>query len=122
MTATVGFTVAFTDVDRGEIEAIVDVALSKRLGTSGGATSEADRLASWRERLWTCAPDTRLFVDEVGAALGISKRSVYRWVKEKGLPCRRRDDELIFVAGDVRRWADEQEAVVNPAVRLRKVG
>jgi hypothetical protein len=80
-------------------------------------------LSSWRQRLWTCAEDTRVFVDEVAAALGISKRTVYRWVKEKNLSCRKRDDELIFVAGDVRRWADSQETVVNPALgRLRKVG
>ncbi len=122
MTATVGLTVGLTDEDERLIERLIDAALVRRFGSSNGAPSESDRLASWRERLWTCAPDTRLFADEVAAALGVSKRTVYRWVDVKHLPCRRRDDGLVFLAGDVRRWADEQETVVNSAARLRKVG
>jgi hypothetical protein len=82
---------------------------------------------TWRTRLWTCPPDTRLGVREVAEALDRSPDFVYRCVSqkrsaEKGrdpLPCSRFDGELVFVAADVRRWLQASEAVVNPARRPR---
>ena len=84
---------------------------------------------TWRSRLWTCAPETRLRVPDLVEALGVSSRhSIYRLTSEKEarkaerdpLPCRRLGGELVFRAGEVRRWLEaNEEAVSGVAPRLR---
>lgn len=77
---------------------------------------------TWRTRLWTCPPETRLGVREVAEALDRSPDWVYRAVNrrladEKGrdpLPCSRMDGVLVFSAGAVRRWVQVSESVVVP--------
>ncbi len=75
-------------------------------------------LTTWRERLWTCPPDTRLGRVELLEALGRSKHWLYRHTATKGdcarIPCRRLDGELTFVAGEVRTWLAEQEEILEP--------
>lgn len=84
-------------------------------------------LVTWRERLWTCPPDTRLGRAELLEALGRSESWLYRRTGRKAMcariPCRRRDGELVFLAGEVRAWLAEQEEILepgctSPAVRL----
>lgn len=66
--------------------------------------------ATWRERLWTCPPDTRLGVREVAEAMGRPRSWVYRAVSAKRgehrLPASRLDGELVFEAGAVRAWIE----------------
>jgi hypothetical protein len=68
---------------------------------------------TWRERLWTCPPETRLGVREVADALGRPSSWVYRSVSAKRgtcrLPARRLDGELVIEAGVVREWVREHE-------------
>jgi len=71
---------------------------------------------SWRERLWSCEPKTRLWLDEVAEAMGKSKAAVRALIRRHGLPCRRRHGELVFLAGEVRDWMRVQEHVVQPSV------
>ncbi|MGQ0641208.1 MAG: hypothetical protein ACT4P6_10635 [Gemmatimonadaceae bacterium] len=52
--------------------------------------SRADHAApvSWRERLWTCPPETRLGVAELAEALNRPKSWVHRHTSQKsGVPC-----------------------------------
>ena len=69
--------------------------------------------ATWRERLWTCPPQTRLGVPDVAEALGRPKSWVYRATAAargpRRLPARRLDGELVLEAGDVRVWVTRME-------------
>ncbi|CAN5872266.1 hypothetical protein BH11GEM2_BH11GEM2_06700 [soil metagenome] len=72
---------------------------------------------TWRERLWSVPPETRLGVREAAEALGRPKSWVYRHTAEKGmgedrLPHRKLDGELLFVAGELRAWLTTHEEVV----------
>ena len=75
-------------------------------------------LVTWREKLWTCAPDTRLGRVELLEALGRTKNWLYRHTGKQAkcsrIPCRRLDGELVFVAGEVRTWLAEQEEILEP--------
>jgi len=68
---------------------------------------------SWRERLWTCAAETRLGVTEVMEATGKGKSWVYRHTSAKSgvsiMPHRKIDGELVFRAGEFRAWLEQQE-------------
>lgn len=77
---------------------------------------------TWRERLWTCPPDTRLAVRELAEALGRSPDAIYRMVSAKraathgrdALPCSRLDGVLVFTADAVRHWLRVSAVTVNP--------
>lgn len=71
---------------------------------------------SWRERLWTVHPETRMTLAEVLAALNVSRTWFYR--EAKSMP-RRTDGDgekapLWFLAGEVRDWWTRREKVVVP--------
>ncbi len=78
--------------------------------------------AGWRERLWTCPPDTRLGVKEVAEAVGRSVDWTYRacstaHAAEHGrgpLPYSKIDGVSVFAAGTVRDWLQASEIIVNP--------
>ncbi len=71
---------------------------------------------SWRERLWSCDPKTRLYLDEVADALGKSRPAIRALIARHGLPCRKRHGEYVFVVGEVRAWLERNEAIINPPV------
>lgn len=84
---------------------------------------------SWRERLWTVPPETRLGVKELAEALDRSPDWVYRAVSAKTatdrgrdpLPCQRLDGSLMFTAAAVREWVGRSELVINPARTARRL-
>lgn len=94
-------------------EAVRD-ALKDSPPTSGTA-------ASWRERLWTCPPETRLGITEVCEALGWPKDRVYKHTSARSgrsqLPHRKLDGALVFEAGELREWLREHEEVIVGAPR-----
>jgi len=67
---------------------------------------------SWKERLWSCPPDTRLGLREVCEALGRSKGFVYRLTRTKDIPHRKLDGVLVFKAGDLRSWVQQREDII----------
>ena len=75
-------------------------------------------LGTWREKLWVCPPETRLGKAELLEALGRSESWLYRRTGPKAkcarIPCRRLDNELVFVVGEIRAWLSEQEEVLEP--------
>ena len=75
-------------------------------------------LVTWRERLWTAPPETRLGRVELLEALGRSPNWLYRHTGPKAkrarIPCRRLDGELVFVVGEVRAWLADQEEILEP--------
>ena len=75
--------------------------------------------ASWRERLWTCAPTTRLDVREAAEALNRPTSYVYRHTSTKSglapIPHRKLDGELVFLAGELRAWMERHEETVIAA-------
>jgi hypothetical protein len=90
---------------------------------------------SWRERLWTCPPDTRMGVGELTEAVGRPASWVYRRTSERAaaangrhgrlamLPHRRLGAELVFRAGEIRDWLREHEAgTVAPRRRTTATG
>lgn len=87
--------------------------LSDRLGDPSPAEKEGP--VSWRERLWTAHPETRLGVRELAEGLGKSRSWIYSRTG-KSCPTRRRiphslDDsgELVFKAGEIRDWLARSE-------------
>ena len=80
--------------------------------------SRAAMSGTWRERLWTCPPDTRLGVRQVAEAMGRPRSWVYRAASPKRglnrLPARRLDGELVFEAGAVRAWVKRCELPLSP--------
>jgi hypothetical protein len=77
--------------------------------------------ASWREKFWTVAPETRLSVAELAEALNVSPSWIYRRTSSKAargngvraavsmIPHRRMGGSLEFIAGEVRSWLKQQE-------------
>jgi predicted DNA-binding transcriptional regulator AlpA len=73
-------------------------------------------VATWRERLWLVASETRLGAHEVAEALGRSRSWIYKRTArgaEGRIPCRRLDGELVFLAGELRAWIREREESVH---------
>ncbi|HJQ65575.1 MAG TPA: hypothetical protein VJ816_04320 [Gemmatimonadales bacterium] len=89
------------------------VAEMQALGRNGDGTSSPSATITWRERLWTCPPETRLGVSDVAEAFGRPRSWVYRAVAEKRGPhrlhARRLGGELVFEAGEVRLWIERME-------------
>jgi len=72
---------------------------------------------SWREKIWTVHPDTRLRRDEVCEALGKSTSWLYKKTSAREIPCRLdgASGELVFRAGDLRTWIRAQEVLIARA-------
>lgn len=73
---------------------------------------------SWREKLWTVLPETRIGVRELAEAVNRSRDWVYRHTSAKAgpddrLPHRKLDGELVFVAEEVREWIRGHEDVIH---------
>ncbi len=69
---------------------------------------------TWRSKLWTVAPETRLNVDEVCEALGRSRTWLYKQTgpsvdTDERIPSRKRDGSLVFCAGELREWWERHE-------------
>ncbi len=99
------------------IQALTD-ALNRTAGLAPATvTVTATVTLSWRERLYTVPSELRLGLDEVAEALACSPRTVRRHIADSGLPSRRRFDEFVIVAGELRGWLEDNEQVVNRAAR-----
>jgi len=98
------------------------------------ALEPVQAVSSWRERLWSCDPATRLGIEEAAEALGRPRGWIYqrcckvtpkareRAAKRGGrvpdrIPHRKQDGALVFVAGELRDWLQQQEDVVIAAPR-----
>ncbi len=68
--------------------------------------------ATWRERLWTCPPQTRLNVSDLAEAMARPKSWMYRQTSAGCVPSHKLDGALVFVAGEVREWLNRQEEPV----------
>lgn len=68
---------------------------------------------SWRSRLHRVHEDTRLSLDDAGEALGVSGRSVRRYIAgdsdRPALPAQRGPTGLTIRAGDLRTWVEDVE-------------
>ena len=75
-------------------------------------------VTTWRERLWTAPPETRLGVRELCEATGRPRSWVYRAIRRNGdrppCPHAKLDGTLTFTAGPLRQWLREREEVVVP--------
>jgi predicted DNA-binding transcriptional regulator AlpA len=72
---------------------------------------------TWRERLWTVPPMTRLGTLELCEALGRPRSWIYARTQSDAvdpLPHRKLDGALVFVAEEIRGWICQREEVVEP--------
>ena len=76
-----------------------------------GATGETR--PAQRQKLWT--------VTEIAEYLRVEPRTVYVWVREKGLPARKAGDELRFDPDEVERWTmrDRETEKIIEKTRIR---
>ncbi len=56
-----------------------------------------------------------LSVEEIGAHLGVSKETVYRWLEKKKIPARRVGRLWKFKASEVDQWVSDGGAEENSA-------
>lgn len=91
----------------------------RALVPSGAAIGrQRPSLDSWRERLWSAPPETRIGVKELAAAVRHSPSWVWKRTAPKDgsepLPHRKRDGELVFLVGEVRAWLEASETGTAP--------
>lgn len=84
--------------------------LEREAGESSSQPVEASE-PSWRERLWSCPPETRLDANQAAEATGLSKSRVYKLTSAEEIPFRKLAGGLVFVAGEMRSWLRERESV-----------
>ena len=76
------------------------------------AGEQHDDYAAPRERFWTGAPETRLYVSELAAEIGKTRSWIYRHTAKSAeflLPHKRVGGELDFTRGEVREWFKQLE-------------
>lgn len=67
---------------------------------------------SWREKLWTCPPETRLGIEQASEATGKSASVLYKLTSAEEIPFRKDGGSLVFIAGELRTWLREREETV----------
>jgi excisionase family DNA binding protein len=86
-----------------------------RSGQAGSVEASAIReiRSAQRQKLWT--------VTEIAEYLRVEPRTVYVWVREKGLPARKAGDELRFDPDEVERWTmrDRETEKIIEKTRIR---
>lgn len=79
----------------------------------GQMDSPAAPSETWREKLWTVPPDTRIGVRELAQAMNRPVSWVYRRTAARShkapLPCHRLDGRVEFVVGEIRAWLASHE-------------
>ena len=60
----------------------------------------------------------RLNVRDVAGLLGVSEKTVYRWVNDGKIPFFRVGDQLRFSRGEILEWATAHRASVSPSIGL----
>lgn len=66
---------------------------------------------SWRQKLWSCPPETRLNAEQAAEATGMSVSTIYKATSAEEIPHRKMSGGLVFVAGELRSWLRERESV-----------
>jgi hypothetical protein len=104
-----------------DARAVLDAVRQAAAPASLPAEAPPPAALTWRERLWTVPPETRLGVLEVAEALGRPKSWVHRRTSPASglaqLPHRKLDAALVFLAGEVRTWVAEHEEIIVGAPR-----
>src|SRR5262245_17900932 len=90
----------FIDAGRDLVKAMVTIWLASLPNDQGQAEvsrrSTTQTSPAQRQKLWT--------VVEIAEYLRVEPRTVYVWVREKGMPARKAGDELRFDPDEVERW------------------
>ena len=80
-----------------------------RLDTPELLPEPAPPPTTWRERLWTVPPETRIGRDELLEATGRKKAWLYAHTARGTIPHCKLDGELVFVVGEIREWLRQHE-------------
>jgi predicted DNA-binding transcriptional regulator AlpA len=71
---------------------------------------------SWRVLLWQVPAETRIGREELLEAVGRPRSWLYRHTQESAgehrIPHRKLNNELVFVAGEIREWLKAEEEIV----------
>lgn len=89
---------AFFDAGKDLAQALITKWVETRSVQAGSVEASAIRetRSAQRQKLWTVA--------EIAEYLCVEPRTVYVWVREKGMPARKAGDELRFDPDEVERW------------------
>jgi excisionase family DNA binding protein len=92
---------------------LADLAESLSRKTSSDRAAIEKKLAAMTDALVkerkSESDDDRLSTKEVAAMLRKHTKTIERWARDEGLPCKRHGRNLIFRRGDVLRWQAQQE-------------
>ncbi len=54
-----------------------------------------------------------LTVDELSEKLKIPKKTLYKWTREKKIPCRKLGKHLRFIESEIDQWLKSGESLEN---------
>jgi len=57
--------------------------------------------------------DKILTIDELSEKLKIPKKTLYKWTKEKRVPCVKLGKHLRFIESDIDQWLKSKESFYN---------
>ena len=106
---------AFFEAGKDLALALLAKWVERQAGTieASGAIGKTSRPAQ-RQKLWTVA--------EIAEYLRVEPRTVYIWVREKGMPARKAGDELRFDPDEVDRWTmrdrETKETIEKARIRV----
>lgn len=86
---------------------------TRQAGTVEASSAIVVTMPAQRQKLWT--------VVEIAEYLRVEPRTVYVWVREKGMPTRKAGDELRFDLDEVERWTmrDRETEKIIEKKRIR---
>ena len=54
-----------------------------------------------------------LTIDELSERLKIPKKTIYKWTREKKIPCRKLGKHLRFIESEIDQWLMQGESTEN---------
>jgi nitrogen PTS system EIIA component len=61
----------------------------------------------------------QLTVGDASQLLKVSESTIYRWIKQEGMPARRIGDQIRFNDADLFEWATRKNLAVSPELFSR---
>jgi predicted DNA-binding transcriptional regulator AlpA len=105
-----------TRIDPHAVAEVLEAAAPKRQAAPAEVVAPHGAV-TWRERIWTIPPQTRLGTRELSEALGRPRSWIYARTQAAAadpLPHRKLDGSLVFVAEEIRRWLRHREEIIEP--------
>jgi predicted DNA-binding transcriptional regulator AlpA len=99
-------------MNRPDVERLIQALVDALACPEGGApqTQVITITPGWTPERFELAPNpVRLSVSDLADAMQVSRKTIYRWLKNAGLPSITRDGAPLFKVGAVKAWRAARE-------------